>query len=202
MAITGVTAVPSVAAAPFSASVVRAWPPCAVMDRLCAPKIAAESGTDASVVSMTIDRPIDRPSPNASPEAPAAVPGSAFTVDTDFDPAARVRSPVPPAKVSTEESPTEAVAEISTRLNASEPATEFFPPPAPEVASAPNTCASSAAVAGSPSASRTFVPASTDNDLPNSCAPAPRPALVVANAKFKPTAAPTVSPVEAPVVTA
>ena len=152
--------------------------------------------------STTIDRPIDRPSPNASPDAPAAVPGSAFTVDTDLDPAARVRSRVPPEKVSTEESPTEAVAEISTRLNASEPGHRVLP----ATRTGGRLRAEHVRVIrgrGRVTVGVAHIRARLHrHDLPNSCAPAPRPALVVANAKFKPTAAPTVSPVAAPVVTA
>ena len=103
-------------------------------------------------------------------------------------------SPEPPASATIAPLPTDAVLEARTRLNASEPAIEFLPPPAPLVASAPKVLAESEPT-GCVSDSRVRAPAFT-------CAPAPIEASVVRNARLTPTAAPTLVPVAGPVVVA
>src|SRR5258706_369826 len=77
-AMTGVTAVPVVAFAPFLASVVRVLPPVAEMVRSWAPVMTAPSCTSASVLSMTTATPIERPRPKSVDDAPSAE--SAFVV--------------------------------------------------------------------------------------------------------------------------
>ncbi len=114
---TGVMAVPlaPVAEAPFSALVTIACPPFAVRLRPVAPLITAPS------------------LPNELELAPPLA-GSAATLLALLEVALRLAAPV---RVTTEALPSEASVWARTRLKASEPATEFFPPPAPEVALAP-----------------------------------------------------------------
>ena len=135
-AMTGVIASPpeSVAFAPFAASMIEACPPPAVIARSCAPVRMTPSPIAAVVVSLTIETAIERPRPNV---VPAVSPASAFVVEVESGSAEIVTSPVPPVSVTTDALPSLAVLDTSTRLNAREPATEFLPPPAPLVASAP-----------------------------------------------------------------
>src|SRR5258708_24071312 len=135
MAMTGVMAVPlaPVAEAPFSALVTIAWPPFAVRLRPVAPLITAPSLTTARVSSTTMLKAIERPRPKELEDAPPLA-GSAATLLALLEVALR---PAAPVRVTTEALPSEASVWARTRLKASEPATEFFPPPAPEVALAP-----------------------------------------------------------------
>src|SRR5258706_362004 len=87
--------------------------------------------------------------------------------------------------------PSEAVIKASRRLTASEPAIEFFPPPAPEVASAPNVFAESAPTV--------WVRDSRVSEPALIVAPFPIDASVVRNARFTPTAAPMVFALVPPV---
>ena len=135
-ATTGVIASPDavVAFAPFFASTTELWPPVAETLTLCAPLIVARSPMKAVVVSSTTETAIERPRPNA---APAVSPASALVVETESGSAVIATSPLPPESVTIVPFASDALLDASTRLNASEPATEFLPPPAPLVASAP-----------------------------------------------------------------
>src|SRR2546422_3039049 len=104
------------------------------MVRLWAPAIVVPSPTEAATSSSTMDTAIDRPRPNFAPVAPAE---SAFVVETESGSALIVTSPDPPASATATPLPTDAVLDASTRLTERDPATEFLPPPAPEVDCAP-----------------------------------------------------------------
>ena len=189
--ITGVTAVPSVAFAPFSPSVTRLCPPLAPMVRLWAPAIVVPSPTDAATSSRTMDTAIERPRPNFAPVAPAE---TAFVVETESGSALIVTSPVPPERVMLAPLPTDAVLDASTRLTASEPATLFLPPPAPEV-----DCAPKVLVESGPTV---WILDSMVRDPAVIVVPLPIDASVVTKARFTPMAAPTLVPVAGPVVVA
>ena len=143
---------------------------------------------DAVVPSMTTDTAIERPRPNFEPLAP---PDSAFVVETESGSAMSETSPEPPASATVAPFPIDAVLDASTRLNASEPAIEFFPPPAPEVASAPNVFAESEPTV--------CVRDSRVSDPALIVAPFPIEASVVRKARFTPTAAPMVFALVPPV---
>src|SRR4051812_21504003 len=151
----------------------------------------ASSPIDAAVVSSTIDTAIESPRPNA---APLASPARAFVVDVESGSAMTDTLPVPLASATVAPLPIVAVLEASTRLNASDPAIEFLPPPAPDVASGPYVFALSVPTV-SVFDSRVSDPALME-------APDPTDASVVTIATFTPTAAPMVLPVAGPVVVA
>src|ERR1700687_4989805 len=130
---TGVMASPPapVVLAPSWGKVYFVAPPWATRLKPVAPLRTTFGLTRAWVLSTTMASAIERPRPHALPVAPLA--DRALVTESDEDVALSEAAPV---SVIVEPSPIEASLLDRTSTKAKEPATEFLPPPAPEVASA------------------------------------------------------------------